>query len=170
LSPQGQKTVTPSFPSLGKGLQSGDALVTRENGVKFILVPRHQSNAFEPAGRKMKRKAKCSWIFTSGGTSQRADEDRIPGSFCIVDEWPELMQTRSSTLGRAGNGKTIVSLPLANRNFSQILALSPGAVVEVPDAGAFGKITQNVSLNGGKITANNFQFGRIVQMALKYRF
>lgn len=121
----------------------------------------------------MKRNAKCSWIFTSGGTSQRAEEDRIPGSLCVVEESPELMHTQGSTLGRAGNEKTIVSPPLANRNLSQILALSPGAVVEVPDAVAFGKITQNVSPNGGKTTANNFQFDRIVQMAqmaLKYRF
>ncbi len=32
----------------------------------------------------MKRNAKCSWSFTSDGTSQRAEEDRIPGSFCVV--------------------------------------------------------------------------------------
>lgn len=32
----------------------------------------------------MKRNAKCSWSFTSGGTSQRSEEDRIPGSFCVV--------------------------------------------------------------------------------------
>jgi hypothetical protein len=32
----------------------------------------------------MKRNAKCSWSFTSGGTSQRAEEDQIPGSFCVV--------------------------------------------------------------------------------------
>ena len=79
----------------------------------------------------------------------------------IVEDSPELIQTQSATLGRATGEKTIVSLPLANRNFSQILALSPGVVVEVPNAGAFGRNTQNVSVNGAKTTANNFQFDGI---------
>src|ERR1700730_2779841 len=79
----------------------------------------------------------------------------------IVEESPELVQSQSSTLGRATDEQTIVSLPLANRNFSQILALSPGVVVELPNAGAFGRNTQNVSVNGAKTTANNFQFDGI---------
>lgn len=79
----------------------------------------------------------------------------------IVEASPDLVQTQSSTLGRATDQKTIVSLPLANRNFSQILALSPGVVVELPNAGAFGRNTQNVSVNGAKTTANNFQFDGI---------
>jgi hypothetical protein len=79
----------------------------------------------------------------------------------IVEESPDLIQTQSSTLGKATSEKTIVSLPLANRNFSQILALSPGVIVEVPNAGAFGRNTQNVSVNGAKTTANNFQFDGI---------
>jgi len=79
----------------------------------------------------------------------------------IVETSPDLVQSQSSTLGRATDEKTIVSLPLANRNFSQILALSPGVVVEIPNAGAFGINTQNVSVNGAKTTANNFQFDGI---------
>ena len=72
-----------------------------------------------------------------------------------------LAQTESSALGRGTNQSTIVSLPLANRNFSQTLALSPGVVVEIPDAGALGKNTQNVSANGAKTTSNNFQFNGV---------
>jgi len=75
-----------------------------------------------------------------------------------VAEAVDLAQTQSSTAGRALDDKKIVSLPLANRNFSQILALSPGVVVGIPNAAAFGKNTQNVSVNGAKTTANNFQF------------
>src|SRR5262249_15686500 len=52
-------------------------------------------------------------------------------------------------------------LPLANRNFSQILALSPGVLVELPNAGNLGKNTQNVTANGGKTTSNNFQFNGV---------
>ena len=74
---------------------------------------------------------------------------------------PELAQTETSALGRVTDENTLVSLPLANRNFSQILALNPGVVVEVPDAGALGNNNQNVAANGAKPTSNNFQFNGI---------
>jgi hypothetical protein len=78
-----------------------------------------------------------------------------------VSESVEMVETQSATLGKTTDAQTILSLPLANRNFSQILALSPGVIVSVPDAGAFGKNTQNVSVNGAKTTGNNFQFDGI---------
>ena len=74
---------------------------------------------------------------------------------------PGLAQTQTSTLGRATDEQTIVALPLANRNFTQILALSPGVVVELPNAGNLGANTQNVSVNGAKATGNNFQFNGV---------
>src|SRR5260370_1600049 len=56
---------------------------------------------------------------------------------------PELAQTKSPALGRVTDDKTIVSLTLANRNFSQVLALSPGALVDVPHPPKQGRNTQN---------------------------
>jgi len=78
----------------------------------------------------------------------------------------ELAQTESSTLGRVTDGNMIVSLPLANRNFTQILALNPGVVVELSNAAALSKggqpgSNQNVSANGAKTTSNNFQFNGV---------
>ena len=73
----------------------------------------------------------------------------------------ELAQTEVSALGRVTDEKTIVALPLGNRNFSQILGLSPGVIVDVPNVGNLGSNTQNVSVNGAKTTANNFQFNGI---------
>jgi hypothetical protein len=73
----------------------------------------------------------------------------------------DLAQTESSTLGRTVDEKTIQGLPLANRNYTQIVALSPGVVVEVPNAAALGRNSQNVSANGNKTTSNNFQFNGI---------
>src|SRR5208337_1574769 len=64
-------------------------------------------------------------------------------------------------LGQVTAENTIVSLPLANRNFSQILALNPGVVVGLPHAGNLGKNTQNVSANGAKTTSNNRQFNGV---------
>ena len=74
---------------------------------------------------------------------------------------PELAQTESTALGRVTDEQTIVALPLANRNFSQILALSPGVLEDLPSAGSVGRNTQNVTANGAKTTANNFQFNGV---------
>ena len=78
-----------------------------------------------------------------------------------VVEKSDAVQTESVALGSAIDERTITGLPLANRNYSQILALSPGAVVELPNACALGKDTQNISVNGAKTTANNFQFNGV---------
>lgn len=78
-----------------------------------------------------------------------------------VNSASDLAQVESSTLGRAVDEKTIRELPLANRNYTQIVALSPGTVVELPNASALGRNSQNVSTNGSKTTANNFQFNGI---------
>jgi hypothetical protein len=66
-----------------------------------------------------------------------------------------------ATLGRAVDEESIQSLPLANRNFTQILSLSPGVLVGLPDATVLGRGTQNVTANGSKTTANNIQFNGV---------
>ena len=67
------------------------------------------------------------------------------GTSIQVEPSPELAQTESSTLGRAVDLQTIEALPLSNRNYTQILSLSPGIVVELPNASALGRGTQNVT-------------------------
>lgn len=86
-----------------------------------------------------------------GATTTRVD----------VRSAPRLAQTETAALGTPTEGEVINALPLANRNFTQILALSPGVVVELPDAGALGRNNQNVAVDGGKPTNNNFQFNGI---------
>lgn len=78
-----------------------------------------------------------------------------------VQASPRVVQTENPALGWVTDGQAIADLPLANRNFTQILALSPGVTVELPDAGALGRNNQNVATNGGKGTDNNFQFNGI---------
>ncbi|HEX4285592.1 MAG TPA: TonB-dependent receptor [Terracidiphilus sp.] len=73
----------------------------------------------------------------------------------------ELAQTQSSSLGRAVDQQSIEALPLSNRNYTQILSLSPGVVVRLPDATQLGRGTQDVTANGQKTTANNIQFNGI---------
>jgi hypothetical protein len=73
----------------------------------------------------------------------------------------ELAEVESATLGRAVDEVAIQSLPLSNRNFTQILSLSPGVVVGLPDATQLGRGTQDVTANGSKTTANNIQFNGV---------
>ena len=72
-----------------------------------------------------------------------------------------LLQTESAALGKVTSDQSIVSLPLANRNFTQILALSPGVTVGLPDAGELGRNNQNVAANGALTTDNNFEFNGV---------
>ena len=74
---------------------------------------------------------------------------------------PEMANTQSSSLGRAVDEKALQELPLSNRNFTQILSLSPGVVVGLPDATMLGRGTQDVEANGSKTTANNIQFNGV---------
>jgi Carboxypeptidase regulatory-like domain/TonB-dependent Receptor Plug Domain/TonB dependent receptor len=87
----------------------------------------------------------------------------IPGvsaSVRVVSD-AKMAETESSTLGRAVGQESIQDLPLANRNYTQILGLSPGVVVALPDATALGRDSQNVTSNGAKTTSNNIQFNGI---------
>lgn len=83
------------------------------------------------------------------------------GTDLYVEPGSELAQTESSTLGRAVDQQTIAALPLSNRNYTQILSLSPGVVVELPNASALGRGTQDVTANGNKTTGNNIQFNGV---------
>jgi hypothetical protein len=73
----------------------------------------------------------------------------------------EMAQLESATLGGVVDEEAIQALPLSNRNYTQILGLSPGVSVSLPDAAELGRGTQNVSANGAKTVANNIQFNGI---------
>jgi hypothetical protein len=51
----------------------------------------------------------------------------------------QLLQTQSSTLGSVVTGEMVRSLPLAVRNYTQIISLSPGVASEVTNAAEFGR-------------------------------
>jgi hypothetical protein len=51
----------------------------------------------------------------------------------------QMLQTQSSTLGSVVTGEMVRSLPLAVRNYTQIITLSPGVASEVTNAAEFGR-------------------------------
>jgi hypothetical protein len=73
----------------------------------------------------------------------------------------EVADLESSTLGFVVDEVAIESLPLSNRNYTQILGLAPGVIVDLPNAAQLGRGTQNVASNGATPTANNLQFNGV---------
>jgi hypothetical protein len=78
-----------------------------------------------------------------------------------VNAATETASLESSTLGGLVNSAAIQSLPLSNRNYTQILGLAPGVVVDLPNATALGSGTENVASDGATPLSNNIQFNGI---------
>jgi hypothetical protein len=74
---------------------------------------------------------------------------------------PSLAQTEDSQMGRVVDTRAVSELPLATRNFTQLLSLSPGTATYLPDNTSVGRNSQNISVNGGRVTNNNFQINGI---------
>src|SRR6266436_4956024 len=73
-----------------------------------------------------------------------------------------MVQRESSALGRVLGQQAVVSLPLVSRNFTQILALSPGITTDVTNAGEIGRGSGGISIgkttvNGSRTSDHNYQ-------------
>jgi hypothetical protein len=77
-----------------------------------------------------------------------------------------LIQAGGPQLGRVVDSRAVADLPLATRNFLQILALSPGTFLALPDNAALGRNSQSISVNGARTTQNNFEINGIDANAL----
>jgi hypothetical protein len=74
---------------------------------------------------------------------------------------PTLIQKDGPQLGRVVDSRAVSELPLATRNLTQILGLSPGTAVDLPDNTAVGRNSQSISVNGVRTTQNNYQINGI---------
>ncbi|HZE72129.1 MAG TPA: TonB-dependent receptor [Pyrinomonadaceae bacterium] len=72
-----------------------------------------------------------------------------------------LIQRDGPQLGRVVDSRAVTELPLATRNFTQILGLSPGTSMDLPDNTAVGRNSQNISVNGARTTQNNYQINGV---------
>src|SRR5437667_3364948 len=79
----------------------------------------------------------------------------------IVVRIAPLIQQDGPQLGRVVDSRAVSELPLATRNFTQILGLSPGTSVDLPDNSTLGRNSQNISVNGARTTQNNYQINGI---------
>src|SRR6202046_1388929 len=74
-----------------------------------------------------------------------------------VSAQPDILQTNSAALGHVTDERMVDTLPLVTRNYTQILALSPGVSGDVNNAAALGSGTATFSAHGGVVSDNNFQ-------------
>jgi len=72
-----------------------------------------------------------------------------------------LIRTDSPTLGSTFDARTVAELPLSTRSFTQLLGLTAGTSVYLVDNTAVGRNTQNVSVNGSRVSQNNFQINGV---------
>ena len=79
----------------------------------------------------------------------------------IVIEFEPLVQRNGPQLGRVVDSHSLSELPLATRNYSQILGLSPGTATYLPDNTAVGRNSQSISVNGARVTQNNVQINGV---------
>src|SRR5882672_2068987 len=74
-----------------------------------------------------------------------------------VQAQAEVLQSATSTLGTTVDNRGINNLPLTSRNYTQILGLSAGVSADLNNGAAFGRGTQNMSVNGSRPDQNNYQ-------------
>src|SRR5207237_486851 len=85
----------------------------------------------------------------------------LAGADTVTVRIDPFIQRDGPQLGRVVDSRAVSELPLATRNFMQILALSPGTSVSLPDNTALGRNSQNVSVNGARVTQNDFEINGI---------
>ena len=68
----------------------------------------------------------------------------------------ETLQAETSALGGVVNEASLVAIPLATRNYTQIVNLSPGVVTDVTDASSFGRGSQAIYVNGHDDASNSY--------------
>ena len=79
----------------------------------------------------------------------------------VVKGDPVGVQRDGPQLGSVTNFHTLAELPLASRNFTQVLSLSPGTATYLPDGTAVGRNTQAISVNGARVTQNYIQINGV---------
>ncbi len=73
-----------------------------------------------------------------------------------VQSQVEQINTTDATTGQSVGSQTIASLPLATRNFQQLLDLSAGATANLNNAAALGRGDVRIDVNGGREDNNNY--------------
>ncbi|HUA18641.1 MAG TPA: carboxypeptidase-like regulatory domain-containing protein [Bryobacteraceae bacterium] len=122
-----------------------------------LLQPGDYRVRFTAAGFKVEEVPSVTLNVTETPELDRTLEVGAQSEQVTVEAAAEALQTQSSTLGTTVNSSTVGALPLSNRNYTQIVGLSAGVNAGVANATAFGKATEDFSVNGSDPGQNNYQ-------------
>jgi len=78
-----------------------------------------------------------------------------------VTDAPPLLRSDSSELSTTLDSRSLTELPLPTRNFLQLLTLVPGVSAPLTNNNALGRNSPNVSVNGARVTQNNYQINGV---------
>src|ERR1700712_2870176 len=87
--------------------------------------------SFQAEGFKSQLPESVTVVITE---TNKVDAALVPGSqdqTVEVSSAPQLLQAESDTLGTVVDGKTIQEVPLTERNYTQVLTMSPGVAGDV---------------------------------------
>ncbi|HEY7391622.1 MAG TPA: TonB-dependent receptor, partial [Bryobacteraceae bacterium] len=141
---------------------------TGSDGVyKFSLIPPGTYNIRITAnGFKTAEVSRVALNVTESPVVDRTLEVGQQAEQITVEATAEVLQRASSTLGTTVGTDTVTELPLANRNFTQIIGLSAGTSVGVNNATSFGKGTLDIAVNGATPGQNNFQMDGVAVQSM----
>jgi len=137
---------------------SGTAVTATSGVYRFpFLLPGTYSARVTASGFKTNNFPKITIKVTETSTLNISLEVGAVSQVVQVHAEAALAQTESVTLGQNVSGTEITDLPLTNRNYTQVLALSAGVGGDVFNGAEMGKNTQDMYVNGMRTLDNNYQ-------------
>jgi hypothetical protein len=126
-----------------------------------LLPPGTYSIRFEQPGFKTVRREGVALGVTERIAVDATLELGAVATEVTINADAALVQTETVTLGHVVDELEIRQLPLATRNFTQILGLSSGTSVQLSDTAALGRGTVNIATSGARMVSNNFMINGI---------
>jgi Carboxypeptidase regulatory-like domain/TonB-dependent Receptor Plug Domain len=140
------------------GTGQARTVTTDANGsYKFsLLPPGNYSVSFSASGFKTAQVPSVTVNVTETPVLNRSLEVGAQTQQVTVESNTQTIQTTNATVGTLVGAKTVTTLPLNSRNYTQIIDLSPGVVANVASAAAVGNGTQDINVNGMGSDQNNY--------------
>ena len=121
-----------------------------------LLSPGNYSVKFSASGFKTQTVESVTINVTETAVLNQKLEVGAQATEVTVQSTVETIQTQNATVGTLVGSDTVTTLPLNSRNYTQIIDLSPGVVVNVASAAAVGNGTQDINVNGMGSDQNNY--------------
>jgi len=142
--------------NVGTG-QSRTTMTDSSGTYKFsLLTPGDYSVKFSASGFKTATVPSIAVNITETPVLNQKLEVGGQTTQVTVEATAETIQTQNATNGGLVTSQEINELPLVSRNYTQIIALSPGTVANATTSSAIGNGTQDISANGSRGDQNNY--------------